>query len=79
MYFGRRCFTLPYCTARLVMNHQILGPQHGVPASSLARRRDHRYGLREHRHVVCRREAWAAKVIHGDLFVSRTHTALSFP
>jgi hypothetical protein len=35
--FRRSLVRLPYCTARLATNHQIIGPGHGLPASSLAR------------------------------------------
>ncbi|KAI0134337.1 hypothetical protein BJ170DRAFT_591313 [Xylariales sp. AK1849] len=68
--FGCSCFYIPWCAARLVTNHQILGPQHGLPASSLARM----YENRDHEHGVCWKEAWAAKVIHGELFLSCTNT-----
>lgn len=67
--FRRSLFRLPYCTARLATNHQILGPGHGLPASSLARIWDHKW--REY--GVCWNEAWEAKLIHGELFLSCTH------
>lgn len=67
--FQGSLFNLPYCTARLVTNHQILGPHHGLPASSLARVYDHCW----RDHGVCWKEAWTANLIHGELFLSCTH------
>lgn len=64
-------FGLDYCTARIVTNHQLLGPRHGVPASSLATTRNH---LRSWAKEICDNEVWAADIIHGELFLSCTHT-----
>lgn len=69
VHFRWSLFLLPYCTARLATNHQVLGPHNGLPASSLARTYDHK--LREH--GVYWKEAWEAKLIHGELFLSCSH------
>ncbi|KAI1080744.1 hypothetical protein F5B20DRAFT_589117 [Whalleya microplaca] len=70
VHFGYSLLYLPWCVARLVTNYQIRGPQHGLPASTLDVMYDHQYP----EHGVCWREAWAAKVIHGELLMSCTHT-----
>lgn len=61
---------IPYCHARLATNHQILGPQHGIPTSYLEETWDH---IRRD-HGVCWKEELAAKVINGELFIFFRHT-----
>ncbi|KAI0838802.1 hypothetical protein F5Y06DRAFT_303693 [Hypoxylon sp. FL0890] len=68
--FGLSLFYLSWCAARTVTNYQIHGPQHGLPASSLASMYDHQ----DQEHGVYWKEAWTAKLIHGELLVSCTHT-----
>ncbi|KAH6652171.1 hypothetical protein BKA67DRAFT_573188 [Truncatella angustata] len=68
--FGLSRFYFHWCTARLATNYQILGPQHGLPASLLTFTYDHQ----DKEHGVCWKEVWAAKVVHGELFISCIHT-----
>lgn len=65
-------FMLEFCKARIVTNHQLLGPRHGVPASYLAENRNYRppwwaEGIWEN-------QVWAANMIYGELFLSCMHT-----
>lgn len=66
-------FMLNYCTARIVTNHQLLGPRHGVPASYLAMISNHRlpWAIRE---GIWENQVWAANVIDGELFLSCMNT-----
>lgn len=70
VHFGYSRFWLTWCTARLVTNYQILGPQYGIPASSLA----HTYERPCYEQRICSKQVWVAKVIHGELFISCTYT-----
>lgn len=70
-FFSIGLFPLGYCTARLVTNHQILGPRHGIPASYLACTRIYWPACAE---GICESEVWAANMIHGELFLSCIHT-----
>lgn len=53
-------FLLDYCATRTVMNHQLLGLQHGVPASCLANVRKYQHPYMK---GICGSEVWAAHVI----------------
>lgn len=66
-YFRISLFMLEYCTARIVTNHQLLGPRHGVPASYLASTHNYQPPWAE---GICKNEVWAANVIYGELFLS---------
>lgn len=70
-YFYVNRYMLDYCTARVLTNHQLLGPRHGIPASYFSKTSDYKHlwveGIRES-------EVWTAKVIHGELFLSCIHT-----
>ena len=70
-FFSVGLFMLDYCTARIVTNHQLLGPRHGVPASYLASIRNYRPPWAE---GIWESEVWAANMIHGELFLSCMHT-----
>lgn len=70
-YFSIGQFELEYCTARIVTNHQLLGPRHGIPASYLACVRNYQPLWGE---GICENEVWAADMIHGELFLSCIHT-----
>lgn len=70
-FFSIGLFMLDYCTARIVTNHQLLGPQHGIPASYLASIRNYWPPWAE---GICESEVWAANMIHGELFLSCIHT-----
>lgn len=73
LYIESSMFLLSYCTARMVTNHQLLGPPHGVPASSLACTYDRQLLLWD---GVYWSEEWAANTIHGELFLARIDTFL---
>lgn len=70
-YFRINLFMLEYCTARIVTNHQLLGPRHGVPASYLARIFNYRPPWAD---GICENQVWAANMIHGELFLCCIHT-----
>lgn len=72
LFFHVGLFVLDYCTARIVTNHQLLGPRHGVPASYLAKTYNHSPPWAEE---ISESEVWAANVIHGELFLSCIHTS----
>lgn len=71
-HFRVSLFILFYCSARIVTNHQLLGPRHGVPASYLAN--IHNHSLRAKGEGICESEAWTANMINGELFLSCIHT-----
>ncbi|KAH7028086.1 uncharacterized protein B0I36DRAFT_365201 [Microdochium trichocladiopsis] len=56
------CYRLPLCTARLAINHAVLGPQHGIPASALS----HAHAISHPDDYQLRRyESWTCKVARG--------------
>ncbi|KAI1485428.1 hypothetical protein F5X96DRAFT_660045 [Biscogniauxia mediterranea] len=70
--FISSAFMLCYYRARLVTNYQLLGPQHGIPPSSLSYVTP-TFVIMPYLEHVCRKEAWAAKLIGDELFLSATH------
>lgn len=70
-WFDVGLFRLHYCTARIVVNHQLLGSRHGVPASYLASIHNYQPPWAK---GICENEVWAANMIHGELYLSCIHT-----
>lgn len=64
---------IPYCYARLATNHQILGPQHGIPTSYLEETWEHLRRNPRDRGVRWKEEL-TAKVLNDELFVFFRHT-----
>ncbi|KAI2628705.1 hypothetical protein GGR54DRAFT_588464 [Hypoxylon sp. NC1633] len=78
-------FELPYHKARLVTNYGLYGPQHGFPPSSLScqfqiseSRVRRMAGESKSESEIRGAEAWTAKLIDNELFLSCTHSRWGF-